>query len=219
MRRRAWVLAMALAAGTPAAAQNAPGPPGPYVLDFRGTTVGLPSDPAFFPPVPSGAIVPARGFGFDAGGHVYFATWRAARLGVGASALYTRATAPDVIATVGVVAPQFSLNFGTADGWSYLSAGVGGARFNSRRVTTSTTTTGDTTSGNTSAGTDLDPDEVSLSVRAINVGGGARWFINRRLAVGFDIRFHMLAGGTTDPGGSPTPRTSLVAVSAGLSFR
>src|SRR4051794_11689547 len=70
---------------TPASQQ-----PGPYVLDLRGSTIGIPSESAFFPPLPQGTAVPARAFGLDAGVHVYPFALGPARIGLGANALWDR---------------------------------------------------------------------------------------------------------------------------------
>ncbi len=48
---------------------------------------------------------------------------------------------------------------------------------------------------------------------AINAGGGARWFLGRRFAVGFDARLHRVAATET------TPASILFAISAGISLR
>src|SRR5439155_1765054 len=66
----------------PVSAQTPPDPPGPYVVDLRGTTSRLP-DTEFFPTRPRGTAVPSRGFGFDVGGHVYPLTTGGARVGLG----------------------------------------------------------------------------------------------------------------------------------------
>ena len=56
----------------------------------------------------------------------------------------------------------------------------------------------------------------SRSLRAVNVGGGARWFTHRHLAISFDVRFHLVS----DTGGeTPIPRTTLVVVTGGMSLR
>jgi hypothetical protein len=96
------------------------------------------------------------------------------------------------------VAPQVSFNFGSRDGWSYLSAGMGIGSVATR------------VEGSTTA------ERRSGRLRSINFGGGARWFLNPRMAIGFDIRAHSLAAAGGD---SPTPRVRAVAVSAGLSLR
>ena len=139
-----------------------PGPPGPiYVIDVRGATSGIPIGIGLYPTVPSGGSVPSRGFGYDVGGHVYLFNLRAARVGLGVSVIGVRGTATDATAMLNVLAPQISFNFGSSDGWSYLSVGAGTARVDG---------------------------EVTGSSTAINAGGGARWFIKRHLGVGFDLR-------------------------------
>jgi hypothetical protein len=179
-------------AAVPAAAQG-PDPIRGYVIDLRGTTTGLPKDTAFFPGIPVETIVPARGFGFEVGGHVYVLTLGPSRVGLGATYVRARGTTEGIAATVSTVAPQVSFNFGTAAGWSYLSAGLGAA-------SVSTTATSET--GTIRADTE--------SLRSVNYGGGARWFLARRLAVGFDLRLHQVSG---------PPKTTLFAASVGFSIR
>jgi hypothetical protein len=144
-----------------------PGPPGPYfVLDVRGATSGIPTSIGLYPTVPDGGSVPSRGFGYDIGGHVYLFNLGGARVGLGVNVLGVRGTSTDATATMRIVAPQLSFNFGTSDGWSYLSVGAGTAR--------------------------VDAEETGSS-SAINAGGGARWFIKRHIGVGFDVRLHRIA--------------------------
>ena len=97
--------------------------------------------------------------------------------------------------TLRAIAPQISLNFGSRDGWSYLSAGLGLGSVNSRTE-------------NASPG-----ERESGRLRTINYGGGARWFMTPRLAFGFDLRAYQLAAG------DGTPRVNVFAVGAGLSLR
>jgi hypothetical protein len=165
----------------------APGPPGPFVIDVRGATSGIPASPGLYPTLSETFTVPARGFGIDVGGHVYPLSLRAARLGIGVNLTYVRGTSVDATATVRTIDPQISFNFGTANGWSYLSAGLGTARV--------------------SAGT-------SVSVQAINAGGGARWFLTRHTAVSFDVRLHKLSAE-----GATMPASTLVSASVGLSLK
>lgn len=211
---RCLLLAAVVCGATAAEAQSlSPGPPGPFVVDLRGATVRIPSDPAFFPALPEASDVPARGFGADVGVHVYPFSWGPARAGVGADILYARGSVagsgPSTV--VKGVAPQFSLNFGSRDGWSYLSAGYGIMTIRSEAPVVATpagssadgTALTDTTGGSVESG----------SVPALNFGGGARWFLSRHLAVGFDIRFHRLAAGDT------TPSTTLFGATAGVSLR
>jgi hypothetical protein len=109
-----------------------------------------------------------------------------ARIGLGASFLRVRATSPDAQINVQLLAPQLSFNFGTSNGWSYLSAGAGPARVDGA---------------------------VAFDVGGVNAGGGARWFLNNHLGIGFDIRMHKLAAK------GAFPRTTLVSASVGMSVK
>ena len=214
MFRTALAGLAALAVTAAPAAGQAASPPGPWIVDIRGITSSVPTDLSFYP-AQSAAFVPSRGFGLDLGGHVYVMTIGPARLGLGANVVVLRSTAtepvapaddgtddtlPDQRLTLNLrsVAPQVSFNFGSREGWSYLSAGMGIGSVATR------------VEGSTTA------ERRSGRLRAVNFGGGARWFLNPRMAIGFDIRAHRLgaAGGET-----PTPRVTAVAVSAGLSLR
>jgi hypothetical protein len=178
--------------GARASAQSlTPGPPGPFVFDIRGATSGLPSGQAFVPdPDPETIVtIPTRGFGGSAGVHVYAIQIGPARLGAGVDLLYARGTTIDAISTLTSVDPQLSLNFGTSDGWSYLSAGVG--------VT----------------GVEAEPAGISESVRSLNWGGGVRWFLNPHFGVGFDVRIRHLSAGDV------LPKSTSVAVAVGLSLK
>jgi hypothetical protein len=178
-RRLALAVALLAAFSVSAAAQSVtPGPPGPFVFDIRGATSGVPNDAAFVPPSLGVAAVPTRGFGGGIGGHVYAFEVGPGRLGLGVDVMFTRGTTPDVTTTFSAIDPQLSLNFGTENGWSYLSAGVGPARV------------------------EVQPVGLSETVRAINWGGGARWFLNPHFGVGFDVRVRTLAAGDVVPKGS-----------------
>jgi hypothetical protein len=216
-----------------ALAQAPPSTPGPYVIDIRAPMSGLPSTAAFLPFLPPDALVPKRGFGLALGGHVYVARLGLARVGVGVDLIRVRGTAVspapatttttttsttppasagsvlsagdriDVTTTMTAIVPQVSFNFGTRDGWSYLSGGFGAAALRTA-----------------ASGTPLGPLPGTVTLvrdagrtGAINYGGGARWFIRGRLAVGFDLRFHRLNGIGT------RPSTRLTVLSAGLSVR
>ena len=204
------VLMVAMA--TAHAAAQTTTPPGPWVLDVRGVTSPVPTDAAFYPPL-AATSVPSRGFGADFGAHVYLWSVKLARIGFGANFVIVRSAvdapvaAPEedetdeapptqrVTLNMRMLAPQISANFGTRDGWSYLSAGVGIA------------------SVATEAADAMPGGQESGRLRSVNFGGGARWFINPRLAFGFDLRAHRIAAG------SGTPKTSVFVVGAGLSIR
>ena len=187
---------------TPAAAQIlGSGPPGPYVLDIRGATAGLPTASEFYPPLGTTVAVSSRGFGFEAGGHVYLAGLGIPRLGLGASFVQLRGTSEDASATLRLIAPQLSINFGTGNGWSYLSAGLGAGRLESEVASTSAARAGTGT------------------LRAINFGGGARWFLGNHLGVGFDVRFHRLAAGQIEGAVTQTPRQTAMTAAVGISLK
>ena len=198
---------------TPAAGQAAPSPPGPYVIDVRGVSSGLPQAAALLPALAADLSAPSRGTGFDVGGHVYLGRFRRARLGFGANfvsvrgkAVPQRATSssatsstptalPAVRVTMRTIAPQVSMNFGTADGWSYLSGGAGITEVSARTLDL------------------VDASGDSGQLMTINAGAGARWFVKRRLAVGFDARLHRHA--KTETMGA----SMLFSISAGISLR
>ena len=184
------VLLLALVSSHEAAAQSLnPGPPGPFVFDARGVVSGIPNSEAFVPPEVTVATIPARGFGGSIGGHVYAFQLGPGRFGIGVDLTFARGTSTDVQTTLSTVDPQLSFNFGTADGWSYLSAGVGAARVKS------------------------EPAGISESVQVFNWGGGARWFLSQHFGIGFDIRVRHLSAGDVVPKGTS------VAAAVGLSLK
>src|SRR5262249_6665190 len=127
------------------------------------------------------AELPGPGFGGDIGVHVYPLRWRAVTFGIGGQVTVARSRQkPDegtglraVTARFTSVAPQVSFNFGSGTGWSYVSGGIAGSKWS------------------------IVPDGFSSplaadndTLKTINYGGGARWFIKRHLAFSFDIRFY-----------------------------
>ena len=202
-----WLPALiCLGMGRSVAAQAvAPAPPGPFVIDVRGASLGLPQDAGFYPQLPEATPVPARGFGADVGAHVYFAQVGPGRLGAGASVFQVRGTAGEQVSiTASVLAPQVSINFGTSQGWSYLSGGVGAGSLKGRFE------------GGTAGGEDERESDTLLTV---NFGGGARWFFSRHLALGFDLRLHRLGAGAAADGTPLTPAVFLGSASVGFSIK
>jgi hypothetical protein len=184
-----WLALAGVFAGSRVGAQSlTPGPPGPhFVVDLRGTSSAIPTSSGLYPTIREGGSVPARGFGYDVGGHVYLFNLGPARLGLGANLIGVRGTAADANATMRIVAPQVSFNFGTSDGWSYVSFGAGPVRVNA---------------------------EATASSTAINGGGGARWFLKRHIAVGFDVRLHKIGADGATMGAS-----TIFSASVGLSVK
>jgi hypothetical protein len=204
---------MLTAANTVLAQQKEP--IAPFVADLRLTSSGLPNEAGWTPTVPAGTVTPSRGLGFDVGAHVNVIRRGAIAVGVGASWLVARSTStpaepastppaptliPEVTTRITSFAPQVSLNFGHSLGWSYLSAGLGRTKVESEAAL---------------AGAAFTP-RVSDWVKTLNYGGGARWFLNDHVGVGFDLRWYKLSlvpATETHPG---APRASLFAIGAGL---
>jgi hypothetical protein len=193
---------------TPAAAQGlAPEPPGPYVIDLRGTMSGLPGGAELLSSPTAATTESMRGMGVDLGAHAYVGRFGASRIGVGASVLMARgtespsapansSTKPEAVqVTLRSIVPQVSFNFGTKAGWSYLSTGVGvsAVRF----------------TGTSAAAIPRSIDRVTT----INMGGGARWFVRERVGFGFDLRFYRLAGRDL------IPASTRLSLAAGVSLR
>jgi hypothetical protein len=220
-------IVLAIAALTPDAAFAQVSAPGPYVIELRGAMSGAPGAASFYPPVSTTLTIPRRAFGFSAGAHIYTLRLGVARLGLGVDVMRSRgtastpasasmtsstttttttatATAPSgtltAAMTVTSVAPQVSFNFGTHDGWSYLSGGYG-----------TTMTNAEVNIPSSAGGEGAASRDLRMST--INYGGGARWFLRERLAFGFDVRFHRLRAT------HGVPSTQIVGLSVGLSLR
>ena len=224
MISRAFVFAVAAllaSAGTSLAQPREP--IGRFAADVRATSTGLPSLEGWTPVVPAGTVMPSRSLGFELGAHVYLARFAAGALGVGGTWMTAAGTTsppeaddgaptvptvpptntiPDVSTRATTLAPQVSLNFGHSLGWSYISAGLGRAKVRSEAVLAGSTTT-------------FRPRESGW-VQSLNFGGGARWFVNEHVGVGFDLRWHKLGGvdGTTTQ--SATPGTTLFVAGVGV---
>lgn len=167
---------------------------------------GAPGGVSFYPPAPVETRAPQRAFGFGAGAHLYPFQLGVARVGFGVDLMRVRGSATsvsniDAAMTVSTIAPQISVNFGTRDGWSYLSGGFG---------TTQTSAKVETPASGSTAAATLARDRRS---RTINVGGGARWFLREHVAVGFDVRFHRLHATLG------LPSKQIVGLSVGISLR
>ncbi len=73
--------------------------------------------------------------------------------------------------------PQVSLNFGSRRGYSYVSGGIGTM----------------TRAIDATEGVMLKEVTGDTHARTLNYGGGARWFVNSRVAFSFDMRFYRVA--------------------------
>ena len=217
MPRTAVAIVLAIVVLAPAAASGQVSAPGPYVIDLRGAMSGAPGSASFYPPVPTAIRVPQRAFGFGVGAHVYAFRIGAARLGFGVDLMRARGTSRtdastvetsttkestgtfDAAMTVTTIAPQLSFNFGTHEGWSYLSGGYGASTTHAEV--------------NIPASFAEEGGSRNRHASALNFGGGARWFLREHFAVGFDVRFHRVLASNA------VPSTQSVGLSVGVSFR
>jgi hypothetical protein len=155
--------------------------------------------------------LPGRGLGTDLALNVYPVRWRSVTLGVGGSLITAHASSsPSSTETAALVpvterlrsiASQLSFNFGTGNGWSYLSAGIG-------KSTWSLVPEG---------GVETPADQESL--KTLNYGGGARWFLTKHVAFSFDVRFYAINPGLPQGELPGSPRTTLRVIGAGISLK
>lgn len=170
----------------------------------------------------SKAQMPPSGRGLATGLHWYPTRLGRTTLGIGSELLVSRGRRAPAAAANGAAAEaapvetrfsalsgQVSLNFGTRDGWSYLTGGFGRAALVSEQRKPAPAE--ELIVIGRPAGSE------SLVRRAINYGGGARWFAKRHLAFTFDIRFYALA--PLPNARVPRPGTRLLVVSVGTAFK
>ncbi len=200
------LILIALALPSAARAQQPPKKIGPFAIDVRGAFVklgqndGLAAEHGL-----SGTDLPSTGLGLAVGGHWYFFKWRAITFGAGGEVLLSRGhqgastTGPAVTTKFNSFAPQISFNFGSGDGWSYLSGGLGKASLTIQAATA--------------------PPEQAERVTVINYGGGARWFMKPHLAFTFDVRFYDLQQQASANGQPGNPHVSMLVMSAGISIK
>lgn len=208
MRIVVALLLMTIAA--PAFAQEPPPKIGPFVIDLHATVPRFPDDLQL---ADSRGLqlsqLPGAGLGVQVAAQVYVLRWKAITFGLGGEYASSRARQTP-IETTGLpsatekfesIAPQFSFNFGTGHGWSYISGGIG-------RSTWSLVPDGQTPFPS-------DTDKL----RTIDYGGGARWFAKSHLAFSFDVRFYQIDPGTPYFGNPGSPRTTLMIIGAGVSVK
>jgi hypothetical protein len=199
-------------------------PIGRFAADARGILVTYPDDDALsaFLDVTEENLA-SRGLGVLFGAHVYpIRLGRRIALGVGAELFFSRGSKtvePEAVealedarevtvnARLSGFSPQVSLNFGGREGWSYLSGGIGWTRF-------STEVKGGTATPSTPAG-----DTGSARTSTLNYGGGARWYMKEHVAFSLDLRFYVVKPREATTSLPALPRTRLLMLSAGVSFK
>lgn len=193
-----------------------------FAIDLHAASVGLPSSEGWIPDVSADTPVPGRAWGLGAAATVYPIRFGIVTIGAGASISTARGKGasleiiegsgdeqttritPTVRTRVVNIVPQLSVNFGHKLGWSYLSAGVGRTKVDSSADAIGTA-----------------PQVIVPAAwnQALNFGGGARWFMKRRLGAGFDVRFIKL-GSRAARGELPLARrTQMITFSAGVTIQ
>jgi hypothetical protein len=197
-----------------ASAQDLPREPiGRFAADVRLAVPRYPDDGAT-----AGALVvsednlPSRGLGIAAGVNVYPLRLGKVSIGFGGEWLTSNGSktlepttaggpsSPTVTTTFSVLSPQLSLNFGSRNGWSYLSGGIGFASFTTERE-------------------DAPVADADGRTRSLNYGGGARWFAKEHLAFCFDLRFYRINPQDATVGRPAYGGRRLMVFSAGVSFK
>jgi opacity protein-like surface antigen len=210
----AAVVATALAWPAAAAAQDLPKEPiGKFAADIRIALPRYPDDDATASALVVAADnLPGRGLGVAAGVNVYPLRLGKVTLGFGGEWMTSRGSktldptteggpsSPTVKTSFSVLSPQVSLNFGSRDGWSYLSGGLGLASFTTERE-------------------DTPVADADGRTRALNYGGGARWFAKDHLAFCFDLRFYKIDPQDAAPGRPAFGGRRIMTFSAGISFK
>jgi hypothetical protein len=213
LRLAAGVLLCAIVAAPVAAQQKEPLPP--FVIDIRGAYGRHKAEPSVATDL--GVVagnLPTRSFGLSGGAHVYPLRGKKISLGVGGNVVLARGTRTlDITATGGTttksptvrrhftaIAPEVSINFGHRNGWSYISGGMFGraSLFLDR----------------------ADAPAANAPFRnTVNYGGGARWFNTDHVAFSVDFRWYSVAEQAAAAGLVAQPRTTLLVLSGGISFR
>ena len=195
------------------AAAQPPRPVGPFVVDARGVLARFKEDAAVAGALNVAATnLPTRGLGIAAGAHWYPLRRRRMTFGVGGEMVLARdsrtaapasgstTSGPTVTTRLSALTPQISVNFGNRDGWSYLSGGIGLARLTFERE-------------------DAPVTGGASRARAINYGGGARWFARPRVAFSFDVRFYTVNAQGASGSRPAFPRSKMMVISVGTSIR
>ena len=185
---------------------------GPYVIDARGAFPGFKAIPSVATAIGTVTTnLPTRGFGVAGGAHFYPLRWGKVTLGLGGEAVASRGSrtldptteggpkGPTVNTRFSGYSPQVSFNFGTHEGWSYVSGGVGQSTVRIERADA--------------------PLETVPRRKTINYGFGARWFASRRVAVSLDARWYAVAPQFASTGVPAQPRMTLLVFNGGIAIR
>ena len=208
-----WLL-VCLAVAAPAAAQQKE-PIGPFVVDLRGLYGRHKSEPSVATDLGvESSNLPTRSLGFVGGAHFYPLRSQKISLGLGGNVVFARGSrtldienadgttsqSPTVRRHFTAITPEVSLNFGHSNGWSYVSGGFfGQSKLYVDREDAPATDT---------------PYRKTL-----HYGGGARWFTSDHLAFSVDFRWYSVAEQLQTETVTGQPRTTLLILSGGVSFK
>lgn len=216
--RRAAFFVLLLA--TPASAQQQKEPLPVFAGDLRFVFARHKTEPSVATELDvEPGNIPTRSYGLMGGGQVYALRGKKIALGVGGTLLLaggsrtldltetsgtttTTTKSPTVQRHFRAITPEISLNFGHRNGWSYISGGfLGQSRLYLDRADA--------------------PASDAPNRKTLTYGAGARWFTNNHLAFAVDVRWYSVA---EQPASAATnlvsePRTTLMVLSAGISFK
>jgi hypothetical protein len=228
IRTRVSIVSLLLAtlflSAVPVGAQDPPPRIGPFVIDFHATVPKFPSEDQNLADSRGMKLteLPGRGLGVQVGAHLYVLRLKAITFGVGGEYVTSRSSQTPAAGVALLrpakerftsLAPQLSFNFGTGHGWSYLSGGLGRSTWSLAAE------------GTQSIPLDDEPGLQGLKtmnatkLKTINYGGGGRWFMKSHLAFSFDVRFYAINPGAPYLSVPGTPRTTLLVIGAGASFK
>jgi hypothetical protein len=211
MRRTFLLLALPLTLWPGSAVAQQEAKIGPWAVDAHASLPNLkPTAEVAAPYGLAKADLPSRGLGLDIAAHWYPLSWRAVALGVGVGMHRSRGhqsptevdgtvSGADTTVRFTALSPQISVNFGSGAGWSYLSGGLGSATY---AVMTSAL-----------------PGVETSRRKAINVGGGARWFSRNHLAFSLDFRAYLIDPQAATDLVLQQPHMRLAVLSAGVSLK
>ena len=170
--------------------------------------------------------LPSLGLGVSAGAHWYPLKIKKFTLGLGGQLLRSSGSStpvPDLSTTVvnelwpptpepsiktrfQAISPQVSFNFGGTSGWSYISGGMGKAKYS-------------VTKEIDSRWAEEEPDIDGRWLNMINYGGGGRWFAKEHLGFNIDLRFYQLCPRAATVKLLGLPGETVVFFSVGFLFR
>jgi hypothetical protein len=216
--RVAFVLFLLLSTPLTLCAQDpvpAPLPPEPkpiFVFDARAGYPGLPKDATVATAL--GVDVedlPGRGPAVNLGAQFYFPRRGIVALGVGGEMLWSRmrhtvqpttptgTEGPALVTDWTHMSPQISLNFGTGEGWSYLTGGLGWSKLTMALVE--------------------EEQDPATRIRTVNYGGGAKWFLKKHLAFTVDLRWYSIGAQEGGLSRVATPAMRVLVFTGGFSVK